>query len=500
MALKNTLVINYLSQGYVTLIGILIVPAYLRSMGPEAYGLIGFFSLLMTVFAMLDVGLSLTISREAARFRGLATNLQKFSELSLIIEVIFWCLGLLIACTVFFLSDYLSMQWLNIKNLQPETVFHSLNCMSVILLFRFVSGYYRGQIIGFEKLCWLASFNAGIATLRFVIVLPLLLYYSASPVVFFSYQVFVAFVELVLLVKKSKGLFAHASLRSIVFADLNQVFSNLKFTASIGFTSIVWVLVTQVDKVVLSKMISLSEYGYFSASILVASGVLLLSTPLSTVIMPRLANLEAKKDLIQFEELYKTSTQFMVLVAGSVSLTLGFNAQEVLEIWTGDHDLVAFGAPVLMLYALGNGLLVLAAFPYYLQYAKGNMRLHILGNLIFLFLIIPAQISAVLHFGAVGAGLVWLAANFIFLTFWSPIVHNRFLKNFNKNWFVHDILFILIPKLIFCYIWYLASNNEFITFPPLFSILVMGCCLLCIGSVSSKACRSIFFEILKAKK
>jgi hypothetical protein len=36
--------------------------------------------------------------------------------------------------------------------------------------------------------------------------------------------------------------------------------------------------------------------------------------------------------------------------------------------------------PILSLYALCNGVLAVAALPYYLQYAKGNLRYHLIGN------------------------------------------------------------------------------------------------------------------------
>ncbi|RMU47491.1 Polysaccharide biosynthesis domain-containing protein [Pseudomonas savastanoi pv. glycinea] len=43
--IRNT-VLNYSGQAYVMLVGILIMPFYLGHLGAEAYGLIGFFTLL----------------------------------------------------------------------------------------------------------------------------------------------------------------------------------------------------------------------------------------------------------------------------------------------------------------------------------------------------------------------------------------------------------------------------------------------------------------------
>ena len=46
MSLKRNIVASYASQAYVTLIGIIILPLYIKYMGAEAFGLVGFFTML----------------------------------------------------------------------------------------------------------------------------------------------------------------------------------------------------------------------------------------------------------------------------------------------------------------------------------------------------------------------------------------------------------------------------------------------------------------------
>ena len=74
MSLKRNILASYASQIYVTLVGILILPLYLKYMGAEAYGLVGFFTMLQAWFNLLDMGLTPTVARETARFRGGATD------------------------------------------------------------------------------------------------------------------------------------------------------------------------------------------------------------------------------------------------------------------------------------------------------------------------------------------------------------------------------------------------------------------------------------------
>ena len=115
----------------------------------------------------------------------------------------------------------------------------------------------------------------------------------------------------------------------------------LRFSLTIAFTSSVWVLVTQTDKLVLSGVLPLAEYGYFTLAVLVAGGITIISGPISMAIMPR---------------------------------TLIVCTESLLFAWTGNREVTDATTPMLRLYAIGNGLLALGAFPCYLQYARGNLR------------------------------------------------------------------------------------------------------------------------------
>jgi len=81
MSLKRNILANYASQFYVTIIYIVMVPSYIKYMGSEAYGLIGFFAMLQVWFALLDMGLTPTMSRETARYNGGATDALSYRRL-----------------------------------------------------------------------------------------------------------------------------------------------------------------------------------------------------------------------------------------------------------------------------------------------------------------------------------------------------------------------------------------------------------------------------------
>jgi O-antigen/teichoic acid export membrane protein len=439
MSLKKNIIASYISQIYVTVIGIVMVPLYLKYMGAEAYGLIGFFAMLQACFNLLDMGLTPTMARESARFRGGALDALTYLRLVRALEGVFLAVAVLSCGSLLLLSTQIATNWLTAKQLPISEVKNSIQIMAIIISLRWMCGLYRGQISGSERLVSLSVYNVLIATIRFVGVLSVLNFISVSPTSFFMYQLCAAFIELVGLFVMSYRLLPSIPRGERVawsYAPLKPV---LKFSLAIAFTSLVWVMVTQTDKLVLSKILTLAEYGYFTLAVLVASGIMVISGPVSGAIMPRMTKLEAEGDYVGVIRVYRQSTQLVTIIASSVAVTLSLCAEPLLWAWTGDRVLAQHVAPVLILYAIGNGILAVAAFPYYLQYAKGNLRLHLIGNAGFVIFLIPSIIFAAQKYGGIGAGYVWLVMNIINFIFWVPFVHSKVEPGINRQWFCRDI-------------------------------------------------------------
>jgi O-antigen/teichoic acid export membrane protein len=221
-----------------------------------------------------------------------------------------------------------------------------------------------------------------------------------------------------------------------------------KLSLSIALTASIWIVITQIDKLVLSKVLTLADYGDFSLAVLVAGVVSVLSGPVSSAVMPRMARLEAELDRAGLEAVYRRSTQLVVAITCATSVTLVFSAEALMRSWSGDAVLAARAAPILALYSIGNGLLAASAFPYYLQYAKGTMRMHLLGNLIFLALLLPAMVFAALNFGGVGTGWVWLGINLLYLLVWIPLTHRHIWRGLHARWMLRDVLAIALPVVV----------------------------------------------------
>lgn len=439
MSLKRNIIANYASQLYVTAVGIVMVPLYIRYMGAEAYGLVGFFAMLQVWFNLLDMGLTPTMARESARYHGGAISTLDYRRLARALEGVFAAIALLGGVLLFVLAQPIADKWLNASQLPLQDITQALQLMAVIIALRWMGGVYRGVITGAERLVWLSGFNSLIATGRFVLVLPVLMFVSHSPQAFFSFQLAVAVLEVTGLAWMAYRLLPSIPAGQRIHWQWAPLKPVLKLSLSIAFTSSVWVLVTQTDKLVLSSILPLADYGYFTVAVLVASGIMIISSPISSAIMPRMTRLQAEGQHDALINVYRQATQLVAITAIPAALVLIFFSQQVLWAWTGDTTLVQRAAPVLSLYAIGYAFLAVGAFPYYLQYAKGNLRLHLIGNLLFVLLLIPSVIWAASHHGMTGAGWAWLIANVVYFCLWTPLVHRKFAPGIHTGWLLADI-------------------------------------------------------------
>jgi O-antigen/teichoic acid export membrane protein len=440
VSFRRNLGANYASQIYSTLLGIVIVPVYLGYLGVEAYGLIGVFSMLQAWFGLLDVGLTPTISRESARLRAGAVDPLDYRRLIRALTLVFVTIAILGCSVLLCFSDYFAIHWLHAESIPIVEVRRAIELMIVAVGARWLSGLARGRVTGAEEIVWISGFNAAIATMRYVGVLPVLRFVGTTPTIFFVYQLATAALELVVLTMKAQSLLPTVDASKRIGWSIAPIRSVLAFSLTVAFTSSVWVFATQTDKLVLSKMLSLRDYGYFSLAVVIAGSVLIATGPISTVLIPRLTRLDAQSDRRAVADVYGLATSIVSVIAMPVAFTLAAFSVAVVWAWTGDATAAREVAPIVALYAIGNAVLAVSAFPAYIQFARGNLRLHLIGSITFVVVLVPALLLGVSNGGAVGAGWAWVATNVLYLVAWVPFVHGRLMPGLHRDWFSRGVL------------------------------------------------------------
>jgi O-antigen/teichoic acid export membrane protein len=163
VSLKKNIIANYVSQFSMILIGLLMMPMYIKYMGTEAYGLVGLYMMLQAWMQLLDMGMTPTLIRETARFRGGNISRTELKQLFRTLETIFLCIASSAALAAFLFSGLVAASWLKVEHIPLNTVQLSLLLIALAVTLRWVSSLYRGIITGFEWLVWLSTYNICIA-------------------------------------------------------------------------------------------------------------------------------------------------------------------------------------------------------------------------------------------------------------------------------------------------------------------------------------------------
>ena len=293
MTLLSNIAANYASQIYTTLMASSWCPVS-TVMGPEAYGLVGF-SRVAGVVQCFGLGVDTHDRPRSARYHGGAISAVAYRQLYRSLSIVFTCVAIIGGTALFLEATSISERWLNTHSLPAAEVRGAVQIMAVCVALRWLTGLYRGVISGSERLVWLSGCNALIATLRFGGVFVTMRIWGYTPVVFFGHQLAVAALEFAMLLAMAHTLLPDIrGLAQRLGWSFRPVEPLLRFSLTIAFTSGVWVLVTQTDKLILSGILPLAQYGYFTLAVLVAGGITILTGPISTALLPRMARLYAE--------------------------------------------------------------------------------------------------------------------------------------------------------------------------------------------------------------
>lgn len=495
---RNTLA-NYVGQGYTILIGIVVIPFYLRYLGASAFGLIGLFTLLQTWLRTFDFSLMPTFTREVAFRRVQSSGFSEIKQLLHSLEILFLIMSIAIMLGVIFSSHWLADHWLKADTLNTGETASCITLMGIMIALRWFSDLYRAGIQGLERQVWLNMINIFTLSLQYLGGWVLLRFVTKNPLHFFEYQLCIGAVELWIMSTQCYR-FIPSTCNRFIFSwrVIKQI---LPFSASLAYVGTLYLLLTQLDKLLLSHILSLSNYGYFSLVVMMAGAISLLSGPISQAILPKMTHLLSQQKELELTKLYCNATQIIAVVVFSVTGIIALFPTELLYIWTGNHAAATWGGPILFWYVLGNGCAAISAFQFYLQYAHGNLRLHVIYNTLLAVVWVPLIIWTTFHYSAMGAAILWFVMNIISFCIWTPIIHQQYAPSIRYSWVFKDILPILLSTILILLIIHKISFH-FTTlnrFESLTTLCYLGTIILIVNSFVSPTCRAWIIKMFKTR-
>ncbi len=420
----------------------------------EQYGLLGIFLTLTAIFAILDLGLGNALNRQLAQYSVQPGKEQDAHDLLRTLESIYWLVGIVIGVVTVIVAPLIAEHWVRANTLTTERVSQSLAMMGIAIAVQWPRALYTGGLQGIQQqvlLSVVATVSSTVLAVGGVLILWLI---SPTVEALIAWTIGVSLVETIATRAVLLGRLP-IPLRKPAFSK-SQLHAVWRFAAGMTGISIMAVILGQLDKVILSKLLTLEAFGYYSLAWRVVSGLYVLVAPIQSAFFPRLTQLAAMGDHQEVAHTYHRGTRLMAVSILPVAVILTLFARELLELWTMNVLIANNTGLILAVLAAGTAINGLMNMPISVQLAYGWTRLALFSAIGAVIVLAPLMWFVSARYGGLGAAYVWLAFNLCYgaVTLW--LMHLKLLRGHLGQWLVSDIAPVLAVTLLVAGAWKLA--------------------------------------------
>jgi O-antigen/teichoic acid export membrane protein len=400
-----SLVASGLGQLVSALLTLLVVPLYLRLLGPEAFALIGLLSSLTALAAVLDGGLTVTALREVAR--GLqARPPADVRRILTTLQAVYAGVAVLIAVGGTAVAIRFGAAWLRNETLDDGTVTTALAVFAVTIALRWPVSLYAGTLRGAERH---VPLNVLIATAAIVkhaggaVVVAVVRTIDALVL----WQLVAGAIELAMMAAAAWRAMPPGSSRF----DRRVLTETWRFTTAVGATAVFAAVLKQLDRLVLGTLRPLADLGTYAAASALPNGFALVTAPVSQAAMPRLSTLAARRDDAEAGAVFHTLAQIVAFAVAPGAALLAWFPEPFLVVWTGSPAMARDGALTLTLLSVALLLNATLQVPYCMQLAYGLSWIGTVTTGAGLVVVTPLMLFLVGRYGMAGGASAWLILN-----------------------------------------------------------------------------------------
>ncbi|MCT3834381.1 oligosaccharide flippase family protein [Elizabethkingia anophelis] len=453
--MKKNILANLLGRFWGILSNFLFIPLYIKILGFESYSVISFTLIISGVMLILDGGLTATLSREFARKDN--KELEKI-KIFKSLEATYLLIASLCIILVFFSANYIAEHWMNLKTFNTAQVSSFLRIFSFEIGFQLLFRFYMGGLLGIEKqvqanvyqIFWGIARNA-------LILLPISIFPDLK--VFFIWQMLSTVIFTILIkfyFQKSIGIKFFETSLSI---EKNIMMKIGGFAGGMFMIALVSAFNTQLDKIIISKLLSIESLGYYTLAVSISQGLVILINPISTALLPKITAYFSMKEGEKVTFLIQKSSLVISIIIFTFLLTIMVNAKELIWIWTGDFNIARSTGGILPIIALAYALIALQMIPYNIAIANGYTKINNILGIASLFITIPGYIIISKYYGMMGIAIIFCIVQALTLFIYQYFINKKFVGlGYFKDIIFKQFLMPLVVISIFIFLYNLLPN------------------------------------------
>ena len=451
--MKINILANFVGRFWSILSNFLFIPLYIHYLGFESYSVISFTLMIAGIMAVLDSGLTATLSREFARKDN--NKIEKIKVYKNLETIYFIIVGVCILA-IFSSSGFIAEKWLNIKAYSPDQISFFLKIISFEIGFQLLFRFYMGGLLGLEKQVAANVFQVGWGVFRNGLVVIAIIYFPTLEV-FFTWQVVSTIVFTIInKIYLDKTVLGKYTLDFNFKIEKKVITKIWKFASGMLLIALVAAFNTQMDKLAISKLLSLENLGYYTLAVSISQGLIILIGPISAALLPRFTAFYSSNSKAQASALFGEFAIIVSIIVFSTMANLAMYSKDLLWIWTGDSVIAEKAFGIVPILVFSYGMIALQMLPYDVAIANGSTKLNNILGLTSLVITIPGYFILTNIYGVKGAAYVFCFVQTFTTIIYLYLINKRFL-NFS---FIKDILVkqILLPIILSFTTVFLLSN------------------------------------------
>jgi O-antigen/teichoic acid export membrane protein len=434
---KLGLVANFAGTGCSAVVQVACIPFYIKFIGIEAYGLIGFYLTLQAVLQVLDLGLSPTMSREMARYSVQPEKAAEARDMVRTLEVGYWVIGIVIGVTIVLAAQSIATHWIKAGSFPIRAVRQTVMVMGILAFFQWPISFYQGGLMGLGRQVLYNTLKISMVTLTHGGAVLILWLVSPTIQAFFLWLAAVNGLQVICL-----AVFLWKNLPPAPRAprlDLKLVRGIGSFAAGMSGITAFSLILGQADKVILSTLFSLRVFGYYTLAGVFGTGLSMIVGSVFNTIYPRFSALVAMRDEETLKNLYHRCTQLMSVLVLPLAAVLALFSTDILQLWTRNSEVARNAGPIAALLVIGAALNGVMNLPYALQLAYGWTSIGLYTTISLTIVVVPAIWFMAARYGPVGAAFVWVGLQAVNMLVGVPLTHRRLLRREMGHWFLRDV-------------------------------------------------------------
>ena len=148
---QKNIIANFMGKVWVTIVTYLSIPFYIKLLGIESYGLIGFNVTLNAMISLLDLGFSVTLNKELAKLSAISGTEQKSRDLVRTLEIVYWPIAIFIGIVVISLSSLIASQWVHAEHIPSATIQKAVIMMGISIAIQWPFTLYQSAMLGLQR-------------------------------------------------------------------------------------------------------------------------------------------------------------------------------------------------------------------------------------------------------------------------------------------------------------------------------------------------------------